>query len=63
MLLENDIKPYGYKLPDGYSQHSWIPRIKAKYPRIYQQLIEFNPILATIEQQLAEEIDHATAVN
>ena len=54
MLLENDIKPYGYKLPDGYSQHSWMPRIKAKHPGIYKQLLEFNPVLKVIEQQLEE---------
>ena len=54
MIIENTIKPHGYKLPDGYNQHSWIPHIKAKHPHIYQRLLDFNPTLKAIEQQLEE---------
>ncbi len=47
-------KKFSYQLPENFNDYGWLPRIKAKNPRIYKSLCEHNPVLEAIHRQLNE---------
>ena len=41
-------------MPENFNDYGWLPRIKAKNPRIYESLCKNNPVLYAIERQLQD---------
>ncbi len=56
MIVKTTIrnKKFQYEMPENFNNYGWLPRIKAKNPRIYESLCKNNPVLYAIERQLQD---------